>query len=302
MRTMRVQRLEQEPNRRRFDRGLGRLGLRAQAGLVVPLAFRGQTHGVLVAVDRLDGGPEFTAEDERLLDAFAASAATAIATAIAADAERRSQRLAATEQERARWARELHDETLQGLAALRLGLSSALRTGAPERLADAVRTAVDQLQSEITGLRSLITELRPAALDQLGVEAAIEALVDRMRTAGVEVDCNVSFAPGRLAPDLETGIYRIVQEALNNARTHGEATRAVVEVLEGDSTVAVSVRDNGAGFDPAAPVHGFGLAGMRERVELLEGVFAVESAPGAGTVVTARFPAHRVSARVVAGT
>ena len=112
-------RLEDEPNRARFDRhGLGRLGVSASAGLLVPLLFRGQPHGVLVALDKLQDGPAFAADDERLLEAFASSAATAIATAETVEAERNRQRLAVSEQERARWARELHDETLQNLAAV----------------------------------------------------------------------------------------------------------------------------------------------------------------------------------------
>ena len=127
-------RLEDQPNRARFERhGLGRLGVRADAGLVVPLIFRGRGYGVLIAVDRLEGGPAFSREDQRLLEAFAVSAATAVATAVTVEGERRRQRIAAAEQERAHWARELHDETLQNLAALRLGLAAQLQAH-PRRL------------------------------------------------------------------------------------------------------------------------------------------------------------------------
>ena len=105
---------------------------------MVPLVFRGRAYGVLVAVDRLEGGPAFSDDDQRLLEAFAASAATAVATAVSVEAERRRQRLAAAEQERARWARELHDETLQNLAALRLGLAAQLRPPSPRRVAEAI--------------------------------------------------------------------------------------------------------------------------------------------------------------------
>jgi signal transduction histidine kinase len=301
MRTFRTHRIEDETNRRRFERhGVGRLGIHAEAGLVVPLTFRGETYGVLVAMDRLDDGPAFTAHDQALLEAFAASAATALATAQAAATERRSQRLAAAEQERSRWARELHDETLQGLAALRLGLSSALRGGRPDAIADAVGEAVSQLEGEIASLRLLITDLRPAALDQLGVEAAIAALADRAGRDGIDIDVHVDLAyerqraAQRLAPDLETAVYRIVQESLTNARKHGDARRAVVEVREADSTVRVTVRDDGVGFDAAEPTTGFGLMGMRERAELLEGRVEVHSLPGQGTTVEATFPArHR---------
>ena len=144
LRTSSTLRLEDEPNRARFERhDLGRLGFRANAGIVVPLIFRGQGLGVLIAADRLEDGPSFTADDQRLLEAFAASAATAIATARSVELERTSQRLAAAEQERARWARELHDETLQNLAALRIGLAGQLRRGDPNTLTEVVRETVD---------------------------------------------------------------------------------------------------------------------------------------------------------------
>ncbi|MBV8217561.1 MAG: GAF domain-containing protein, partial [Solirubrobacterales bacterium] len=147
LRVSRTLRLEDQANRARFDRhGLGRLGLRAEAGLVVPLVFRGRGYGVLIAVDRLEGEAAFSSEDQRLLEAFAASAATAIATAVTVEDERRRQRLAAAEQERAHWARELHDETLQNLAALRLGLAAQLRNAEPEAGVETVRDAVAQLE------------------------------------------------------------------------------------------------------------------------------------------------------------
>lgn len=185
LRTANTLRLEDEPNRARFERyGLGRLGFHARAGLVVPLIFRGQGHGVLIAVDRLTDGPAFTADDQRLLEAFAVSAATAIATARSLELERASQRLAAADQERARWARELHDETLQNLAAVRVGLARQLRNEGPEPLTDVVRDAVVQLDSEITNLRSLITELRPVALDDLGSEVALEDRAERSERHG----------------------------------------------------------------------------------------------------------------------
>ena len=247
----------------------------------------------------LEDGPAFSSEDERLLEAFATSAATALATAESVADERRSQRLAAMEQERTRWARELHDETLQGLAALRLGLRSAARAGKPEQLADSVRQAVEQLDSEIASLRALITDLRPAALDQLGPEAAIEALAARARRQGLDVDVELDFAyekerqAERLVDDLETAIYRIIQEALTNARKHGGARRAVVEVQEGDDMIHLTVRDDGSGFDPSAATTGFGLMGMRERAELVRGTVSVDSAPGEGTTVSARLPARR---------
>ena len=153
LRTSRTLRLEDQPNRARFERhGLGQLGVQAEAGLVVPLIFRGRGYGVLIAVDRLEGGPVFSNEDQRLLEAFAASAATAVATAVTVDAERRRQRIAAAEQERAHWARELHDETLQNLAALRLG--SPPNSKAPDRRPSSRRSARRSASSSARSARS----------------------------------------------------------------------------------------------------------------------------------------------------
>ena len=261
---------------------------------------------MLIAVDRLVDGPAFTGDDQRLLEAFAASAATAVATAEAVQSERRRQSLAAAEQERARWARELHDETLQGLAALRLGLAAQLSAAEPGPMTDAVREAVTQLQEEIGALRSLITDLRPASLDDLGVEAAVAGLVDRVRARGLEVELTIDLAyeqgreSDRPVAELETAIYRIVQEALTNATKHAEAQKAHVEIVEDQTTVRVVVRDDGRGFNTTARSAGFGLIGMNERAELLGGTLAIESAEGKGTAVSCVFPPRRRGAAKVA--
>jgi signal transduction histidine kinase len=300
LRARRTLRLDDELNRAHFDEhGPGRLGVHAKSGLVVPLLFQGRRYGALLALDRLEDGPSFTAEDERLLEAFAASAATAVATAQSVATERQRQRLAAAEGERQRWARELHDETLQSLSALRIGLSTASRSERPEALRDAYRQAIEQLEEGITNLRALITDLRPAALDELGAQAAVEALAERASRHGIEVDVSIDLAhergqeSTRHTPELETAMYRIVQEALTNATKHGGARRAVVEIHEDDETVHLEVRDDGAGFDPAAETDGFGLLGMRERVELLNGTLLLDSTPGRGTTVCASFPVQR---------
>ncbi len=300
MRTQKTQRLEDELNRSRFEQhGLGRLGIAAESGLVVPLVFRNQTHGVLLALDPLEGGPHFTADDQRLLEAFAVSAATAVATATSVAAEQHRQRLMAAEDERRRWARELHDETLQSLAGLQMVLGSARRAGTADALAVAVGDAVERLDHEIDNLRSLITDLRPAALDEFGTKGALETLAMRIERNGLEVELELDLAyeagraPTRQSEELEAAVYRIVQEALTNATKHSGATKARVEVTEGDSTVHITVSDDGAGFDPAAVTAGFGLLGMRERVELLNGTLELESAPGSGTTVKVSVPVQR---------
>lgn len=307
LRAGKAQRLTDRLMRARFEQhGVGQLGVTAEHGLIVPLVFRNQQYGVLVALDNLEHG-EFSAEHQTLLESFAASAATAVATAQSAADERRRQSVAATEAERGRWARELHDETLQALGSLRLVLSSARRSDDPGTVTAAVDQALEQLELDITTLRALITELRPAALDQLGLEPALMALMDRTRRGGLEVDFEISLAwerggaPSRLSPDLETGVYRIVQEALTNAGKHGAATHVDVAVRENDGQVSVRVRDDGRGFDPAAATTGFGLAGIRERVELLHGELSLTSAPGQGATVSATLPVLRREPGVAPG-
>lgn len=300
LRTRRSQRLQEPLTRARFDEhGLGTLGVQAKGGLIVPLVFQNHAYGVLIAIDRLHEGPEFSSNDERLLEAFAASAATAVATAQSVATERRRQRLAAAEAERQRWARELHDDTLQSLSALRVGLSTAKRSGKHETLEQAVASAIDHLEEGITNLRALITDLRPASLDELGAAAAIQALCERAERQGLDVDISIDLAyeqgreEQRHIPEMETAMYRIVQEALTNAAKHGKAKRAVVEVHDDGEEVYLSIRDDGSGFETSEQSEGFGLVGMHERAHLLEGILDVNSAPGSGTTVSARFPIQR---------
>ena len=294
LRTSLTLHLEDGVNRVRFERhDLGSLGFHADAGLVVPLLFRGQGYGALIAVDRLKDGPAFTADDQRLLEAFAASAVIAIATARSVEVERTNQSLAAAEQERARWARELHDETLQNLAALRIGLAAQLRTGDPDTLTEVVSDAVTQLDCEITTLRSLITEVRPTVLDDIGVEAAIEALAERVRQDDFDIQLAIdleSGEAGRRSTELETTLYRITQEALTNARKHGGARHVHIEIQAHDHYLYLTVGDDGHGFDPNTKTNGFGLHSMRQRAELIGGTLQINSAPGRGTEIRADLP------------
>jgi signal transduction histidine kinase len=274
----------------------------ARTALLVPMVYRGQAVGVLAAFDRGEDGDVFTEDDEQLLRTFAASAATAVALAQSVQADRLRSSLDAADAERRRWARELHDETLQGLGGLRLLLSSALRIGDPNRGQEAMREAVAQIEREIENLRAIITELRPAALDELGLRPAIEALLDRHREqSGFQIDDDLEL-PGaaigdeRLDEDLETTVYRLVQEALTNVAKHARASNVRVAVRESDGELLVEVQDDGAGFDPDTGSQGFGLAGMRERVSLAAGALRVDS-DEQGTVVRARLPArHREAA------
>jgi signal transduction histidine kinase len=273
----------------------------ASSALLVPLVFRGMAHGVLAAFDRR-GGPEFTAEDERLMAGFAASAAAAVATAKSVAEDRLRLSIEASEQERKRWARELHDDTLQGLAGLGVMLGSALRSGSEEGTQKGVEGAIEQIREEADKLRALIAELRPAALDEIGLRAAVEGLVERTAsTQGLDITAEIALSSdavgaARLAPEVESTAYRIVQEGLTNVAKHAEAAKAEIEIAEADGRLEVAVRDDGRGFEPTAPRTGFGLTGMRERVEMLGGTLAVESSPaGLGTLVRASLPVRHVA-------
>jgi signal transduction histidine kinase len=267
-----------------------RLGIPgAETALLVPLRYRQRALGVLCAFDRLGEEPEFGDREEDLLLSFAASAATAVATAKSVEADRLRHSLRSAEQERRRWARELHDETLQGLAALGVLLSSGLRAGG-EALEQAARHATDQLSTEIANLRALITELRPASLDQLGLVAALEGLARRSADVdGLELELGVDVREDALDSELKTAVYRLVQEALTNVGKHARAAHVDVAVEQGPDAVRVRVADDGDGFDAAEPTEGFGLAGMRERAALMGGRLEVETS-AAGTAVTAVFP------------
>ena len=272
------------------------LGVRdAGAAVVVPLMYRGAALGAMLAFDRLTGEGRFTREDEQLLEAFAASAATAVATAKTVEADRLRRSIEAAEAERRRWARELHDETLQGLGGLKVLLAGAGRLEDPEAMRQAMDQAVEQVSTEIESLRALITELRPAALDQLGLLPALTTLLQRTATtSGLEVegDLDLGDADRRLAGDLETAIYRLVQEALTNVAKHARATRVEVAVRAIPGAVDVRVVDDGVGVTAGgATGGGFGLVGMRERVAMAGGELQIERGDGGGTVVRARLPA-----------
>ena len=210
--------------------------------------------------------------------------------ALATDLEQqRGDAMRAAEEERRRWARTLHDDTLQGLGALRLLLAAARRSGHPERLRAAVDEAVDRIDQQIDGLRGLIRELRPATLDDLGPAAAIEGLARAAELSGIAVSADVRLPGARHPPELETALFRIVQEALTNAVRHAGAGHVEIAVSAAGGVLHTRVRDDGRGFDPSTPTDGFGLTGLHERVALLHGELEIASSAG-GTTVTAAFP------------
>jgi len=246
---------------------------------------------VLAAFDRLTGEESFTNDDEQVMRSFAASAATAVATARTVEEDRLRHSLQAAEAERSRWARELHDETLQALGGLTVLLKSASRSGDPEVLREAIADATEHVAREIENLRAIITELRPAALDELGLAPALTTLAARVATAsGLEVETAIDIER-RLADEQETVAYRVVQEALSNVVKHAQATSVSVSAATADGELRIAVADDGHGFDPAAPSGGFGLLGMRERIDLAGGRLAI-SPNDPGTRVEVTLPAH----------
>lgn len=279
---------------------LHELGIEARAVLVEPLSMEGQGGGLVIALRR-DAG--FRNPDREALSAFASSVAQRLQAERSVEIERLRYGMEARERERTRWAREIHDETVQGLGALRLRLANARDLDEREALSSAVDAVLEGLGDEIDGLRHLITELRPAALDDLGLAAALEALARRMQAIDgldvqTEIDLGPEHDPQRLDPELESTIYRVVQEALTNVSRHAEASRAVVSVSERDGVVRASVTDDGKGLPEADQLGprgdglegGFGMSGMRERAELVGGELELVPGPGQGTVMRLTVP------------
>jgi len=257
---------------------------------------------VVLLAEAVPAGP-----DEQAMDHLVTTAAAVLSAERSAVSGVIRESLHEREAERRRWARELHDETLQQLGALQVLLTSAVsraRTPDADRdgLIEATRQATDLVAAQIAGLRHLITDLRPAALDDLGLTPALQALARRTeQLSGISVGLQVSlrYADGvintRLLPDIELAVYRVIQEALTNIRRHSSATRVTVTVVEDDETVVAEISDNGKGFD-AERAAGFGLSGMRERAELATGTLEVTAATagGHGTTVRLVVPArHR---------
>jgi signal transduction histidine kinase len=292
---------------------LHEVGLEARSVLIEPLSMEGQGGGLIVAL-RSDGS--FRGPDREALSAFASSVSQRLAAERSVEIERLRYGMEARERERTRWAREIHDESIQGIGALRLQLANARDLDDKQALSEAVATVLEGLGTEIDQLRHLITELRPAALDDLGLAAALEALARRAQALeGLEVKTEISLGTAsangeqqtrRLDPELESTIYRIMQEALTNVSRHAQATKAVVSVTERDGFVRASVTDDGKGLPDVGGLGprgdglegGFGMSGMRERAELVGGELEFGPAPGQGTTVRLTVPlAGRPSAQ-----
>jgi signal transduction histidine kinase len=265
----------------------GRFG--ARTGLWVPLIARSRSIGLLAAHDKETPDGRFTENDLRLAETFASRAAIAVdlSQRIARDALRRV--VEAQELERRRLARELHDETGQALTSILLGLGAIEERVGAEPVAELRELVVATLQD----VRRLAVELRPRLLDDFGLVPALERLLE---TFGEQTGIAVEFESGavgaeRLPNEVETALYRIVQESLTNIVKHARASRVSVVLARKPESMVVVIEDDGAGFDPErAREEGFGLTGMRERMALLDGRLEIESAEGSGTTLVAEVP------------
>jgi signal transduction histidine kinase len=263
----------------------------ATTALFVPLSARAEGIGVIIVHDKLGPDPRFGDADLRLAEQFGARAAIAVdlSRRVARDSLRRV--VAGQELERQRLARELHDETGQALTSILLGLKAVESAESGEQTRAAAEELRELVVATLQDVRRLAVELRPKALDDFGLVAALERLASVFsESTGIAVELEAALGE-RLPPEVETTLYRIVQEALTNIVKHARARRvSILLVRRGGSATAV-IEDDGEGFDPASVREdGLGLLGMHERVALLEGRLSVESSVGAGTTLAVEVP------------
>lgn len=201
----------------------------------------------------------------------------------------------AQEEERHRVALELHDETAQALTAVKLAIDTIAVNGGSLTPEDAQTLDDARRMSRVTleSVRRLVQSLGPAALEHMGVAAALRSYADEFLKS---LRVNVRGSQARFPEQIELALYRIGQEALNNVRRHAQASAAVVSLTHDDTSVVLTVTDDGVGFDPriadgsASGRGGLGIAGMRERAHLVGGEFSIRSAEGQGTTVTVEIP------------
>jgi signal transduction histidine kinase len=201
------------------------------------------------------------------------------------------------EQERRQLARELHDEIGQVLTAVKIDLQTHLMRSDGASVGNGIETSIHLVNEALDRVRSLSLDLRPAQLDDLGLQPALRWFLDRQsRSSALDVEFNADLPPGRLNPDIETACFRIAQEAMTNVLRHASARRVRVNLCTRGEQLELLVEDDGKGFDVAAAqsraVSGesLGLLGMEERAELAGGRIQMDSKPGLGTRVRALFP------------
>jgi signal transduction histidine kinase len=264
----------------------------ARTGLYVPLLAHDRTLGVIGLHDKLGGDPRFTEDDQRVAQLFADRAAVAVELSERVARTSLGRVVAAQELERKRLARELHDETGQALTSILLGLKTVEEAKTPEEAHGAAAQLRGLIVQTLQSVRRLAVELRPKALDDFGLVPALERLADTFgQASGIAVDLETPIAEERLPAEVETALYRIVQEALTNVAKHAGATRVSILVTRKDGAVTAVIEDDGRGFEAGGTDGaGLGLVGMKERLGLLNGRFQIESTEGSGTTIVAEVP------------
>jgi signal transduction histidine kinase len=286
-RSERVDSLLDDPE---VDYGVGR-PTGARTGLYVPLIVRDQAIGVLVAHDRSGDDPRFTDDDLRLTETFASRAAVAVdqSRRVATEALRRV--VEAQELERRRLARELHDQTGQELTSVLLGLKALEDASEPEARAQALGNVRAQVLETLQAVRRLATELRPKALDDYGLVPAVKRLSENFsEQTGLILELESRLGARRFPSDIETALYRMVQEALTNVVKHAQARHVSIVLSGGQGAITLLIEDDGRGFDLAVAREGMGLEGMRERLGLSGGKLTIESRLGGGTTLVGNVP------------
>lgn len=291
-----------------------------QTFLGVPIGRAGRQYANLYVTEKADGGL-FADDDEALVVAFAAFAVGAIESAHLVRAERAhaealaelatateragfkremlAEILRAQELERARVSRDLHDDVGQALTSVLLGLRLVDSCLAREEVAfDDARRRTEDVRALVADAllrtRRMAFDLRPTVLDDVGLLPALERLAQDMTARGGTAVALAThgFADDRLPPEIETVVYRVVQEALTNVTRHAGAATASITVVVADGRVRALVEDDGSGFDTdAAPMRGnLGLRGMIERADLAGGTVKLSSTPGSGTTLVLEVP------------
>jgi signal transduction histidine kinase len=263
-----------------------------RTGLFVPLLVRGSAIGVVLAHDKLGADARFDSNDQRLAEQFAARASVAVdlTRRVARDSLRRV--VAGQEVERRRLARELHDETGQALTSILLGLRAVEEARSGEESREAAAQLRELVVNTLQDVRRLAVQLRPKALDDFGLVPALDRLVETFSEAtGIGVDLEAQLGDDRLPSEVETTLYRIVQEALTNIVKHAHARKASVLLIRRAGTATAVIEDDGDGFRvDEVRQDAAGLIGMRERLALHDGRLTVESSPESGTTLVVEVP------------
>ncbi len=284
--------------------------------LGVPISVHGEISGRLYLTNKV-GAEEFSERDQAVAIILARQAGLAIMNARLYESEKTrltasgelkeahareklqkelvSRTIEAQEEERRRIARELHDEAGQALTSVMLGLRMIRETDDDSIIEDQIELVRNQVSEALTRLRRLAAEMRPPALDGLGLISAVRNLTESTGLMkGLNVDFESSDLRGHLQPAAEVVVYRILQEALTNVARHSEAENVSVTIGKRDDEVIAMVEDDGKGFN-LDETNGLGLLGMRERIELVNGRLKIETKPGHGTVVVCKVPVSEVN-------